>query len=124
MPSNPCSFRVVRANQSCSLLHGLRAVCSVFEQSVFERSPRLASAKETSRSTRIWSAARLALVALPWLWAVGYFFPPLNHDVAALLQFAQRMLHGERLYVDLIDINPPMIFLLDTVPVAIAEALR
>jgi hypothetical protein len=96
----------------------------VFEQSVFERSPERAGVKEVPPSARTWSVARLALIALPWLWAIGYFFPPLNHDVGALLQFAQRMLHGERLYVDLIDINPPMIFLLDTVPVAIAEALR
>ncbi|MBI3512918.1 MAG: hypothetical protein HY060_02470, partial [Proteobacteria bacterium] len=68
--------------------------------------------------------ARALLVALPALWAVSYFFPPLNHDVAALLQFAQRMLHGERLYAELIDVNPPMIFLLDTIPVAAAELLR
>jgi hypothetical protein len=34
------------------------------------------------------------------------------------------MLHGERLYTDLIDINPPMIFALDTIPVALAELAR
>src|ERR1700722_49219 len=118
---NVCSLRVVSKTQSCNFQPRLGAGSSVFDQSVFERSSELASARETSQS---WSIARLALVALPWLWAIGYFFPPLNHDVGALLQFAQRMLHGERLYVDLIDINPPMIFLLDTVPVAIAEALR
>jgi len=96
----------------------------VFDQSVIEGSSELASSSPALRSVRIWSAARLALVALPWLWAIGYFFPPLNHDVAALLQFAQRMLHGERLYVDLIDINPPMVFWLDSLIVAVAEALR
>ena len=39
-----------------------------------------------------------------------YFLPPLNHDAAALLHFSQRWLAGERLYVDLIDVNPPLIF--------------
>jgi hypothetical protein len=75
------------------------------------------------RSDRTRAIARVLLAGLPWLWAVGYCFPPLNHDVAALLQFAQRMLHGERLYVDLIDINPPMVFFLDTVPVGAAQLL-
>jgi hypothetical protein len=96
----------------------------VFDQSVFERSPELASGRVALPRARAAAVARLALIALPWLWAIGYFFPPLNHDVGALLQFAQRMLHGEHLYVDLIDINPPMIFLLDSLPVAIAESLR
>ncbi|MEJ0068895.1 MAG: hypothetical protein WDO24_09420 [Pseudomonadota bacterium] len=96
----------------------------MFDQSVFAPAPERASANQVWRSERILSAARLVLLALPWLWAIGYFFPPLNHDVGALLQFAQRMLQGEVLYVDLIDINPPMVFLLDTVPVAIAAALK
>jgi hypothetical protein len=96
----------------------------VFDQSVFERSPILAGTRERLRAVRAHALARALLVGLPALWAVAYFFPPLNHDVAALLQFAQRMLHGGRLYVDLIDINPPMIFLLDTIPVALAELVR
>ena len=48
-------------------------------------------------------------------------FPPLNHDAAAILAFAQRMLAGERLYVDLIDVNPPLVFLLSLVPAAVAQ---
>jgi hypothetical protein len=96
----------------------------VFDQSVFERSPILAGARARLRSVRAHGVARALLIAVPALWAIGYFFPPLNHDVAALLQFAQRMLDGERLYVDLIDINPPMVFLLDTIPVALAELAK
>jgi hypothetical protein len=96
----------------------------VFDLSVFERSPVVAGLAGRSRIGRSAALGRLVLVALPWLWAVSYFFPPLNHDVGALLYFAQRMLHGERLYVDLIDINPPMSFLLDLIPVFIAETLR
>ncbi len=93
----------------------------MFDQSVFERSPVLASPREDVRFARTLRVARAVLVALPLVWAIAAFLPPLNHDVAALLQFAQRMLHGERLYVDLIDINPPMIFLLDTIPAGLAD---
>jgi hypothetical protein len=95
----------------------------VFDQTIFSRSRDLSDAPADVRTARILAAVRLVLVALPCLWAIGAFFPPLNHDVAALLQFAERMLHGERLYVDLVDINPPAIFVLDAVPVALAEAL-
>jgi len=45
--------------------------------------------------------------------------PPLNHDAAAVLNFAERWLAGERLYADLIDVNPPLIFVLNLVPAAI-----
>jgi len=45
--------------------------------------------------------------------------PPLNHDVAALLDFTRRWLGGERLYVDILDVNPPLIFLLNLPPAAI-----
>jgi hypothetical protein len=66
-----------------------------------------------------WSA-RLALlpvlVFLPMLAA-----PPINHDVAAVLSFSQRWYAGERLYVDLIDVNPPLIFVLNLVPAALAD---
>lgn len=48
--------------------------------------------------------------------------PPLNHDVAAILNFAERWVAGERLYRDLIDVNPPLIFVLTAIPAAIAQA--
>ncbi|MDJ0388348.1 hypothetical protein QMO56_09505 [Roseomonas sp. E05] len=47
--------------------------------------------------------------------------PPLNHDVAAVLDFAARMLGPERLYDDLIDVNPPLIFLLNLPAVWLAR---
>jgi hypothetical protein len=59
------------------------------------------------------------LVGLPWL--IAAFFPPLNHDSAAVLTWAQRMVAGERLYIDLIDVNPPMIFWLNLPPAAVAS---
>jgi hypothetical protein len=64
------------------------------------------------------------------LWASGLpaafylvmvLMPPLNHDAAAVLDFAQRWLDGRRLYVDLIDVNPPLIFILSLLPAAIAR---
>ena len=52
---------------------------------------------------------------------VTILLPPLNHDVAAVLDFSRRWLGGERLYVDLVDVNPPRIFMLNLVPAAIAR---
>lgn len=56
------------------------------------------------------------MLLVPALWSFGYFFPPLNHDAALILDVAARWLNGARLYVDVIDVNPPLIFLLSTVP--------
>lgn len=77
------------------------------------------SAAEAPRAARLWRAAALlpALVAL----AVA-LSPPLNHDVAALIAFTERWLAGEALYTQLIDVNPPLIFLLNAIPAAIARA--
>ncbi len=59
---------------------------------------------------------RLALLPafLPvLLFLVLVISPPLNQDVAAVLSFAERMAGGEGLYTRLIDVNPPLIFLLN-----------
>lgn len=66
---------------------------------------------------RAWPALLPALAFLPLL-----FLPPINHDVAAVLSFSERWLAGEQLYVDLIDVNPPLIFVLNLVPAALAAA--
>ncbi len=47
--------------------------------------------------------------------------PPMNHDVSAVLNFAERWLAGERLYRDLIDVNPPLIFIITLIPAALAD---
>ncbi|MGG5890281.1 hypothetical protein ACLF3G_24495 [Falsiroseomonas sp. HC035] len=66
--------------------------------------------------------ARL-LRALALLPALGFVLmvlaPPLNHDVAAILNFATRWVGGEALFRDLIDVNPPLIFVLTAVPALI-----
>lgn len=60
---------------------------------------------------------RRGLTLLPALLPAIFFLgvvlaPPLNQDVAAVLSFAERMVAGEPLYAHLIDVNPPLVFLL------------
>lgn len=69
-------------------------------------------------------AAGLALAAIPCLWGLAYLFPPLNHDAAAILSYAQRIIEGGRLYVDFTDVNPPLIYWMSCVPALIAKALQ
>jgi len=59
-------------------------------------------------AARLWRAAALLPAALFLLTVLS---PPLNHDVAAVLNFTQRWVAGQRLYAELIDVNPPLIFL-------------
>ena len=62
------------------------------------------------------------VAAALWRWLPGLLFlpvvlcPPLNHDVAAVLSFSERWLAGEHLYSDLIDVNPPLIYVLNLFP--------
>ena len=63
------------------------------------------------------------LFALPILWLAGYFFPPINHDVAAILDVSGRWVGGERLYVEIIDENLPLTFVVHALPVLTAKFL-
>lgn len=65
---------------------------------------------------------RRALLAGLALFGLAALWPPLNHDAAAVLGFAQRMLAGEALYATLIDVNPPLIFLVSLIPAWAARA--
>lgn len=64
-----------------------------------------------------WLAVLPPLAFLPFILS-----PPLNHDVAGVFSFAQRWLAGERLYIDIIDVNPPLIFILNLAPAWFAHA--
>ncbi|GGC40951.1 hypothetical protein GCM10011504_19220 [Siccirubricoccus deserti] len=79
------------------------------------------AAEDSAPAARGTAAGALRLLAL--VPALGFLLtllsPPLNHDVAAILSFAERWLGGERLYIDLIDANPPLIFVLTLLPAAI-----
>ncbi len=76
-----------------------------------------------AKRARLW---RLPDIGAFWTWLPALVFlpailaPPLNHDVAGVLHFSQRWLAGEQMYVDLIDVNPPLIFILNLIPAAIA----
>lgn len=80
--------------------------------------PPAAGTTEAPGATPLLRAAAL-LPALGFLLAV--IAPPLNHDVAAVLNFAERWLAGERLYGALIDVNPPLVFVLNLLPAAIGR---
>ncbi|MEO7475428.1 MAG: hypothetical protein ABIY46_08835, partial [Gemmatimonadales bacterium] len=70
------------------------------------------------RSRILWFAsALLALLALLCQWRIGF-----NNDNAWLLYTAGRLLDGARLYVDLVEINPPLIVWLNVPIVGIARA--
>lgn len=55
----------------------------------------------------------MAVSLLPsLLFLVIVLAPPINHDVAAILDFTQRWMAGEALYRDILDVNPPLIFMM------------
>ncbi len=81
--------------------------------------PRPSLATDRTRERMFWLLA--AIPAVPFLLCA--LLPPLNHDVAAVLNFSGRWLAGERLYSDLIDVNPPLIFVLNLLPAALGEVL-
>jgi hypothetical protein len=61
------------------------------------------------------------LLVLCTAWIVGYFFPPINHDTAVLLYISKVWLEGGKLYVDAIDMNTPLTFVLHLLPEALAK---
>jgi hypothetical protein len=70
------------------------------------------------RRSRDWSWAAVGVVAaLAALTIAGEYRRPLNPDAAWLLYAAGRVLRGERLYRDILEINPPLIVWLN-LPVA------
>ena len=75
------------------------------------------------------SPTRRGLSAAAWLVGFGLcslpvFLGLLNHDVAWMLLAAERALAGERLYVDVIEVNPPLIIWLSLAPVLAARTLE
>ncbi len=71
--------------------------------------------------------ARRRLAAAAWvggfgLCALPVFLGLLNHDVAWYLHAAGRVLAGRRLYVDVVEINPPLIVWLNFAPIGLARA--
>lgn len=48
---------------------------------------------------------------------------PLNHDAAWYMSVARRILKGEHLYRDIIDVDPPLIVYLSMLPVLLSDVL-
>lgn len=69
------------------------------------------------------AALQAVLLLVPALWALGHLYPPINHDAALILDVSRRWLDGARLYVDVIDVNPPLIFVLSLLPEIVARLL-
>lgn len=65
----------------------------------------------------------MPLFALPVLWLTGHLFPPINHDVGAILDVSRRWVEGDTLYVDIIDENLPLTFIVHTLPIFTAKLL-
>lgn len=82
-----------------------------------------ATTKPPTLAPRVERLLLVPLFALPVLWLVGYFFPPINHDVGAILDVSARWIDGDRLYVDIIDENLPLTFILHALPVLTAKLL-
>jgi hypothetical protein len=74
------------------------------------------------RSRLPWIAAGLS-VLICLISGLGELRRPLNPDVAWLLYSAERLLRGERLYVDVLEINPPLIVWLNVPVAAISRVL-
>lgn len=74
------------------------------------------------RRGRDWPRLLHGLVlAVCAFWLIGYFFPPINHDTAVLLYISKSWLNGGRLFIDAIDINTPLVFVVHLLPEAIAK---
>src|SRR5215813_700280 len=63
----------------------------------------------------VWLALALTVLVV--------FLAPLTHDAAWYLVATRRYLDGARLYVDLIEVNPPLMFWLMTPPTWLGRAL-
>lgn len=75
------------------------------------------------------SLARRGLSVFPWVLGFGLaalpvFLGLLNHDVAWLLCAAESVLSGRKLYVEVMEINPPLIVWLNFAPVLVARCLE
>ncbi|MEA3498068.1 MAG: hypothetical protein U9R16_03310 [Campylobacterota bacterium] len=60
-------------------------------------------------------------IILLFVIAVYFTFYPLNVDSTWILHSAQRMLSGATLYIDVVEVNPPLIFIYSIVPILFSE---
>lgn len=70
-----------------------------------------------------WQRGYLEIVVLFLGLTAVLLATPLNSDSAYNIVVARRLLEGDRLYVNVMDFNPPLIFWLMTIPAAVGRAL-
>lgn len=88
---------------------------------IAEAQTRAAQLGRAAIDARLWPGAlMLALGAAALLFHLGQ---TINHDTAWYLDATARFLDGGRLYVDIIELNPPLAFYLTVPPVAAARLL-
>lgn len=87
-------------------------------------SPRPApSATGFGLRDRLRALVRMLPALLPPLLFIPVILaPPMTADGGVVLDTSLRWLAGERLYVDVIDVNPPLIYLLNLIPAGLARA--
>src|ERR1041384_2344356 len=85
------------------------------------------SQMKTFFSNRSWdewlSGLLLASLLILHLLTIIYI-PYLNHDVAQYVSIGQMLVDGASPYTKIVDVNPPMIFYISSIPVIIAKALK
>ena len=82
----------------------------------------------TSVRTRPLPAVRPTLSVIAFAIVLGFVLfvslrSPLKDDIAWLLYVARRCLSGRELYVDVVEVNPPLIIWLSAIPLTIAQWL-
>jgi hypothetical protein len=78
--------------------------------------------KDTAAALPQWIDTLPFLLFGVFLWLILHHPTQINHDCAYVLQCSQILTMGGLPYVDFIDVNPPLIFYLNTVPVYAAQA--
>jgi len=86
------------------------------------------TAVDSNSAPLVWFrySRRLAIVSLGLMMAASAFHSlskplTISLDCAVLLQCGQMLLEGQRLYVDIIEINPPMIMYISMIPACLAK---
>jgi hypothetical protein len=85
--------------------------------------PRMASTSVLHLAANV-VARPISLLAVLIVGALGFYLTTtLHHDVSWYLVATDRLLSGARLYVDIVEVNPPLAFYLTIPPVALARLL-
>jgi hypothetical protein len=79
--------------------------------------------KNTAAALTGWTDTLPFLLFGLFLWLIFHNPTQINHDCAYVLQCSQILTMGGLPYVDFIDVNPPLVFYLNTVPVYAAQAM-